>query len=1073
MSQNFRNHALMDMKKINIFALLFVAVLLKGTCVYAQEAQGGQTISTDKYAWRLDGIQLNTVVLESEDGSYLGTQVDDVNYFYAPDSMTETYTQIHYNNATDQYYRLNPYSGKYVYRDFGEEGKHTIYSYNFPMRMIWNEENLIDSSLNISDLQKVDEAAFELNQRYDYAYDTYRNIFDEEGHLIRQIRNYDYSVYRMDSSGVWKPSMRYYHAETDSTLESISYYFNTKEQKWKNQWNTYGRSKYRNHRLWIQEKVWDYDGSLESGTEYNENGGIIRTYEGSSTYGNETYYRSGRITGKSSWAHARYSNWIDTTELITTTEIYLDDVFTRKTATSNRRDEEYLVEKTATGNKTYPQHVRSWRYNKDSVLTAYSNSAYSYDAEKRCTLRLDTTLQNGTWTVKRTEYGNVGEVVYSKTQEKGEAIDEWITTSEKTPEYTLTTSVQWNYSPIQRTTTKTYHYGFDNEYSIRETWNAELQKWITDYSSCRYTKVTLGENGEPLSSIRYDGLSNNGTWNTGVIYTFTYNEALQAYERIPVSTTTGGSLSSYYGGYYVNNRAYYNAVGEYLGYFYSPYGENRGFIDIFKKDQYNRSVEKVEYAIDINRTLTDTLHWTKYSYFPNDTTADLARKIEMDKDTAAGTWKLYKDTKNTKDYSTYSKEGILLYVDTYGWDGDEIALTQTMRHNDLTYDEQGRIKERITYKTANINNNIFGSRYIYYYRNDEDPQWYGMEQWGLWVEAEQAWHNHAVPTYNDYVVLDDLQRVVERTTFALNADNTALRPDTRVVYYYAGEAEDWTTADNYKWNTTKNEFYCSGVSTNAYSKRAEFDEEGNVLSLIAQGGTCEHGIEDTQQWAFSYGNSLSEEPVLSPAAYGMKEERVNVNNRPSFSPVAGRRIKQMKYTNFNSRFANTTHEYRYTALREGLEEDKMPVTIAAEETSAVFTWGAVEGAETYVLHVYGDAAQTEEICYVVFDKTGRVISINFVRHAPKRYAEVEQFSYTLEGLTAATSYWYTVTGCDADGKPIESTHGSFRTKGEGESTEGFMEVLSDQVPSKKVMMNGHIYLIYEGRMYDVQGKRVE
>jgi hypothetical protein len=279
--------------------------------------------------------------------------------------------------------------------------------------------------------------------------------------------------------------------------------------------------------------------------------------------------------------------------------------------------------------------------------------------------------------------------------------------------------------------------------------------------------------------------------------------------------------------------------------------------------------------------------------------------------------------------------------------------------------------------------------------------------------------------------LDELQRVVERTTFALNADNTALRPDTRVVYYYAGDAEDWTTADNYKWNTTKNEFYCSGVSNNAYSKRAEFDEEGNVLSLIAQGGTCERGIEDAQQWEFSYGSSLSEEPVLSPAAYGMKEERVTPNNRLTFSPVAGKRIKQMKYTNFNSRFANTTHEYRYTALREGVKEDKMPVSIEPEETSAVFTWGAVEGAETYVLHVYGDAAQTEEICYVVFDNTGKVISINFVRHAPKRYAEVEQFSYTLEGLTAATSYWYTVTGCDADGKPIESTHGSFRTKGEG------------------------------------------
>ena len=1049
------------MQKNFLFGLLLVAgMLLEGACVYAQG------ISTDNYAWRLDGIQLNTVVLESEDGSFLGTQVDDVNYFYAPDSMTETYTQIHYNNATDQYYRLNPYSGKYVYRDFGEEGKHTVYSYNFPMRMIWNEENLIDSSLNISDLQKVDEAVFELSQRYDYAYDTYRNIFDEEGHLIRQIRNYDYSVYRLDSSGIWQPSMRYCHAETDSTLESISYYFNSKEQKWKNQWNTYGRSKYRNHRLWIEEKIYN-EGDIDTGTEYNENGGVVRKYKGDSNNGRETYYRSERITGKATWST---KSGVKTT----TTEIYLDDVFTRKTVTGEERDEEYLVEKTATGNKEYPQHVRSWKYSTDSVLTAYSNSVYSYDADRRCTLRLDTTLQNGIWTVKRTEYGNGGETVYSKTQEKRPGIDEWITTSETTPEYTFTTSiVQWVNGPLQRTTTKTYRYGFGNTNSIRETWNAELHRWITDYSSCRYTEVSFGENGEPQTSTQYEGLNSVGDWNTGMVYSFTYNEALQAYEREPISATDGGLAEYFNQGYYVNNRTYYNAKGERVGYYYSPYGENRGYIDLYKRDEYNRPVEKVEYAIDINRTLTDTLHWTKYSYFPNDTTADLARKIEMDKDTAAGTWKVYKDTKNTKDYSSYSKEGILLYVENYGWEGDEIVLTQTMRHNDLTYDEQGRIKERITYKTANINNNIFGSRYIYYYRNDEDPQWYGMEQWGLWVEAEQAWYNHAVPTYNDYVVLDDLQRVVERTTFALNADKTALRPATRSVYYYAGDAEDWTTADNYTWNTVKNEFYCSGVSNNAYSKRAEFDGEGNVLSLIAQGGTCERGIEDAQQWEFSYGSSLSEEPVLSPAAYGMKEERVNMNNRPSFSPLADRRIKQMKYTNFNSRFANTTHEYRYTALREGLEEDKMPVTIAAEETSAVFTWGAVEGAETYVLHVYSDAAQSEEICYVVFDKTGKVISINFVRHAPSRYGEVEQFNYTLDGLAEATAYWYTVTGCDADGKPIESTHGSFRTKGEGESTEGLMEVLRDQVPNKKVMMNGHIYLIYEGRMYDVRGNQIK
>ena len=79
------------MQKNFIFGLLLTAgVLLNGTCVYAQENAGNsspQSVSADNYAWRLDGIRLNTVV--TNDGIYTGTMVDDVNYFYAPDSMTD------------------------------------------------------------------------------------------------------------------------------------------------------------------------------------------------------------------------------------------------------------------------------------------------------------------------------------------------------------------------------------------------------------------------------------------------------------------------------------------------------------------------------------------------------------------------------------------------------------------------------------------------------------------------------------------------------------------------------------------------------------------------------------------------------------------------------------------------------------------------------------------------------------------------------------------------------------------------------------------------------------------------
>lgn len=1046
------------MKPVNrTLALLLVAGSLAiAQLTFAQPSSN--------YSWRLDSIRINHTY--PEDASYT-TFLDMINYFYDEDGFTEFTHQIHYRLEDQLYYRINPANYKYVYRDFGENGKHTMYLYSYLRYDQWTEELIIDTASSISDFV-LDTALFSLEQRYDYAYDTYRNIYDEDGHLIRQIRNYDYIVYTLDSLGNWEPGSRIYHAETDSTLESIHYYFNTKEQQWKNRYSVFGRNKYRNHRLWMQEKVWDDDkSSVDSGTEYNENGGIIRTYKGSPQYGSATYYRSGRITGVSNW-----TPWNNPDRIVeTTTEMYIDDVFSRKTVTSAAKDEEYILQMTPTGKKEYPMHKRSWTYNTDSVLTAYANSLFTYDADYHCLLQIDTTLQNGVWTAKRTEYDAQGKVLYTKTQEKRAAIDEWITVSETTPSYQLTTTIQWNANPINRTIVKKYNYGFYNQYQIRESWNAELQKWITNNSNCRYVQVNLGENGEPLTAIDYDGLNNNGSWNRGIVYTFRHIDDLQVYERTPISTTNGSALPEYY----VNNHAYFNAAGEYLGYFYGHGSKDEGYIDIYKKDSYNRTTDKIEYGVNIDSQLKDTMHWTLYTYFPNDSTADIARKIEMDKDTAAGTWKLYKDTKFTKQYNHYSPEGILLTVDTYGWNGDELTLTQTMIHNELTYDEQGRIKERIIYQTANINNNVRGGKYTYFYRNDTDPQWYALDKYEAWVESEQQWHNHTTPTYNDYTALDDQNRVVERITYTLNSDNTVLLPSTRSVYYYAGNAEDWTTADNYKWNTVKGEWYCSSVSSNDYTQTAGFDTDGNVVSLIKQDGSCENGLVDSYEWQYSYGNSLWDEPVLSPAAFGLTEERVN-NQRPNFSPVAAKRIKQLKYYNYTSRYGTYTMDYHYTPLRDGLIEDNMPVSIEPEQTSAVFTWGAVQGAESYILHVYADAAQTEEICYVVFDKYGRVISINFVRHAPARYNELEQFEYTLDGLTAGTQYWYTIVGYDAENKTMESTNGSFKTL--GDSNSGSNTDLNDVQCTReqctheqctKFLRNGQLYIQHGPFTYSLRG----
>ena len=208
------------------------------------------------YSWRLDSLTYNHIY-SVDANEPIQTQVERVYYDYDADGFSEIAVNVYGSNEAKKFIRFNTNQYKYVYRDFGENGRHTmyqyVYKYDWGRELVDNEpqvaiSKIVDSAATAQALLSLDTTLFVPYRRYEYAYDTYRNIFDEDGHLIRQIRNYDYSVYSLDDSGNWKPISRTERNETDSTLFSKSYYFNTNEQKWKNQWRTYGRNKYRNHR---------------------------------------------------------------------------------------------------------------------------------------------------------------------------------------------------------------------------------------------------------------------------------------------------------------------------------------------------------------------------------------------------------------------------------------------------------------------------------------------------------------------------------------------------------------------------------------------------------------------------------------------------------------------------------------------------------------------------------------------------------------------------------------------------------------------------------------------------------
>ena len=159
-----------------------------------------------------------------------------------------------------------------------------------------------------------------------------------------------------------------------------------------------------------------------------------------------------------------------------------------------------------------------------------------------------------------------------------------------------------------------------------------------------------------------------------------------------------------------------------------------------------------------------------------------------------------------------------------------------------------------------------------------------------------------------------------------------------------------------------------------------------------------------------------------------------------------------------------------------LEQDQQDqeVTTEPEEHSVQFTWPAVEGASYYTLIIWANEERTEKICTLTFNTMGQLVEINFSKHAPARLPqekESDSFSFRYNGLDENTDYWFTLSAFSSDEIELYSTSGSFKTLGNPTPT-GMENIQSDHVPCTKIIRDGQIYIMYEGRMYDVRGDRL-
>ena len=149
------------------------------------------------------------------------------------------------------------------------------------------------------------------------------------------------------------------------------------------------------------------------------------------------------------------------------------------------------------------------------------------------------------------------------------------------------------------------------------------------------------------------------------------------------------------------------------------------------------------------------------------------------------------------------------------------------------------------------------------------------------------------------------------------------------------------------------------------------------------------------------------------------------------------------------------------------------VKITPSENEANVTWPSVNGSATYELVIKDKDGNI--VCTFIFNANGQLTSIAF--NAPSRngvpaQTQIAGFSFTITGLDSGTGYDLTLTAKDNSGNAIQTETISFVTTGGNVSTD-MDQVQSNEIHSTKVIKDGQVLILRNGKTYTMQGQEVK
>ena len=163
---------------------------------------------------------------------------------------------------------------------------------------------------------------------------------------------------------------------------------------------------------------------------------------------------------------------------------------------------------------------------------------------------------------------------------------------------------------------------------------------------------------------------------------------------------------------------------------------------------------------------------------------------------------------------------------------------------------------------------------------------------------------------------------------------------------------------------------------------------------------------------------------------------------------------------------------RTIGARNIIDADEEAITVTVDDNSADIVWPQINNATMYILVIRNSSG--EEICTLSFNEYGYLTNIAFGapsrNRTPQNIQSVAGFSFTINNLLPGTTYSYTMVATDNIATSLYEKNGYFTTTG---ISTNILENPTQNSSVTKIYRNGQLYILRDGKIFNVHGARVE